>query len=349
MKLGKFLNQIILLISVLIYSSVLISPSYIWFTGFVSLFIPAVLLFNFFLLVYLVAKNKRLLLYPLASLIIGFPFLKASLAVHPDKNSSKDNLSVLSYNVRFFKQLGAENYGNFSDTTMNFAINDDSGIKCFQEFYSHPEWQKLNMLQLISQKNYQYHYENFTPSLNAVHGLAIFTKYPIINKGNISFSDSTLNGAIFADLLIHNDTIRVYNIHLKSMGIEPEQIISEEIEENYKNIAHRLKRGFTARANQVKKVIDHMNTTSHPVILCGDLNDLPYSYTYSKLNRRLNNAFESAGNGFGFTFNGKLPFLRIDNQFADDSFIVTDFKTLDSVKTSDHFPIKGFYRLENEE
>jgi endonuclease/exonuclease/phosphatase family metal-dependent hydrolase len=63
----------------------------------------------------------------------------------------------------------------------------------------------------------------------------------------------------------------------------------------------------------------------------------------------LNNAFEEAGNGFGFTYNGKLFFLRIDNQFVDEGLTVTDFRTHRNIPFSDHFPISATYSLDKKE
>ncbi|HEX8532431.1 MAG TPA: endonuclease/exonuclease/phosphatase family protein, partial [Cytophagales bacterium] len=82
----------------------------------------------------------------------------------------------------------------------------------------------------------------------------------------------------------------------------------------------------------------------HKVILCGDFNDIPYSYTYQRMRRQLRNAFEDAGSGFGFTLNDdKLFFLRIDNQFYDKALNVHDFQTHRDVTYSDHFPISATY------
>ena len=106
-----------------------------------------------------------------------------------------------------------------------------------------------------------------------------------------------------------------------------------------------LKKGFQKRAEQLKEVEIYIQNSPYPVILCGDLNDLPYSYTYTRLNKFLNNAFEKAGNGFGFTHNGKLNFLRIDNQFFDSRFQIHSFETIHSIKFSDHYPIKAVYSL----
>ena len=79
-----------------------------------------------------------------------------------------------------------------------------------------------------------------------------------------------------------------------------------------------------------------MNTSPYPIILCGDFNDTPTSYTYKQLSEGLNDSFSNAGLGIGQTYNGKFPTLRIDYILHSPEFELNSFKTTD-VNLSDHF------------
>jgi endonuclease/exonuclease/phosphatase family metal-dependent hydrolase len=80
--------------------------------------------------------------------------------------------------------------------------------------------------------------------------------------------------------------------------------------------------------------------------LCGDLNDVPYSYTYFHLKKYLDNAFEKAGNGFEISLNSPIFYVRIDNQFFSPSIEIFNYQTYQNIEYSDHFPIKVLYGLE---
>ena len=85
-----------------------------------------------------------------------------------------------------------------------------------------------------------------------------------------------------------------------------------------KTIYHQLKGGFEDRAIQVKELEKWIEESPYPVMVCGDLNELPYGFAYGKIRKYLRNSFEDAGRGFGFTYHRKPGFLRIDNQFYDE-------------------------------
>ena len=97
------------------------------------------------------------------------------------------------------------------------------------------------------------------------------------------------------------------------------------------------------RTIQISILKKHMANSPFPVILAGDFNDLPYSYTYFSLKEDLENAFEKKGRGFGFTYNKVLFFLRIDNIFYENPMEVLQFKTLREVDYSDHYPISAVF------
>ena len=77
----------------------------------------------------------------------------------------------------------------------------------------------------------------------------------------------------------------------------------------------------------------------------GDLNETPYGWAYGTIRERLQNAFEEAGSGFGFTLNRSPYFVRIDNQFFSNDWQILQFKTLRTIRYSDHFPLMGEYKL----
>ena len=89
---------------------------------------------------------------------------------------------------------------------------------------------------------------------------------------------------------------------------------------------------------QANKVREEIDRSAYPVIVCGDFNDVPYSYSYLKIGKGLQNAFVQKGFGFGRTFSGISPTLRIDNIFTDKKNTVEQFIRV-SKKLSDHFPV----------
>ena len=223
-------------------------------------------------------------------------------------------------------------------------ISDD--IICFQEFYNRDESQTFNTVQRLAiDRGYDYFFDVSNKNQGGGQfGMAIISKHPIINKGRLtdkSFLESSSNHVIYADIKLNGDTVRVYNAHLESMRIEEQKVINpEELQKNFKDVKKRLRRGFARRASQVDAITRHIKKSSFPVILSGDLNELPYSYAYLKMSKTVENAFEQAGKGFGFTYNGRLFFLRIDNVFySAEHFKATNYKVLRKFGYSDHFPL----------
>ena len=102
---------------------------------------------------------------------------------------------------------------------------------------------------------------------------------------------------------------------------------------------------MTIRAHQVNELMEHIENCPFQVVLCCDLNELPYSYVYHQIKNKLANAFEKGGAGFGFSYNGKIPFLRIDNQFFSSRLEILHYQTPKEINYSDHYPIKCVYSI----
>ncbi|RZK14568.1 MAG: hypothetical protein EOO56_24660 [Hymenobacter sp.] len=100
------------------------------------------------------------------------------------------------------------------------------------------------------------------------------------------------------------------------------------------------------RAWQADTLAARLRRSPYPVLLAGDLNDVPYSYTYSRLASEWQNAWATVGFGPGNTYHGRLPpLLRIDQQFAGPQWQVLDCRIHTEIPYSDHFPVEGLYRL----
>ena len=101
----------------------------------------------------------------------------------------------------------------------------------------------------------------------------------------------------------------------------------------------KLKKAFVLRAGQVDILADHLASCRYPVILCGDFNDTPSSYTYRRLTKKLNDTYIEQGKGlFGATYGGRLPSFRIDYILHTGTFRADDYYKY-PVDLSDHFPI----------
>jgi vancomycin resistance protein VanJ len=89
------------------------------------------------------------------------------------------------------------------------------------------------------------------------------------------------------------------------------------------SLAHRRSslRGYMhgaalVRLAQTTALTDFADAFKGPVILTGDLNSPPRGVWYSRMTRDHQDAFASAGWGFGYTYRSRLPMMRIDYVFA---------------------------------
>ena len=82
----------------------------------------------------------------------------------------------------------------------------------------------------------------------------------------------------------------------------------------------------------------------NPVIILGDFNDTPQSYTYQQLLKGRRDAFIEQGSGWGATYQKPLPFLRIDYILHDEELICTHYQSSSSIK-SDHSLVEASFNI----
>ncbi|GAA0880930.1 endonuclease/exonuclease/phosphatase family protein [Algoriphagus jejuensis] len=339
----KFIAIPVFIVSLILYATVFISPEIFSYIGLLPFFIPITLIVNGFILAILILSWRRLAFFPLLALIIGYKFILITFQIHP-KDEANPGLKVLTYNAaNFFYKT--ETTADLDQNVFTWLAEHPADIKVFQEFRQDFTSATRNALQLIS-KNGEYDYVHHVIEGNPKkrsYGMAIFSRYPIVNHG-IVFDNKESNGAIFADIQVGNDTLRIYNTHLQSMAITPGVLNDyERAQEVYRQTLGKLHRGSLARAQQLSILFEHLSNSPHRVILMGDLNEIPYSYAYFKLSESLDNAFEKAGRGFEFTYNKILFFLRIDHIFADPTLTPVYFNTHREVDYSDHYPVTATF------
>ena len=345
------------LLTLPVYASVWIPPAYFWPAGFVTLLIPAFLGLNSALFIFCLLRRSRRILIPLAVLLLGLRFIMASISIHPYGTkipAANAGLKVISYNLQVLHGGHKQTADQVIAATRILKWLDTCGadVLCLQEYYDKPESRTFNSGERLKAGGYKFRYfsKSWEVANKGLVGMAIYSRYPLKNCSTLEKGIRGNNQLLKADVQSPQGWVRVYNIHLASLRIKEHEIENNntqaEVKRNFLSVFAKIKRGFLLRGLQTNKLEESIADSPYPVIVCGDLNELPYGNTYFRLRNRLNNAFEKAGSGFGFTFKGKIPFLRIDNQFADKAFSITSFRVCKEAVWSDHYPVSASYKLE---
>jgi endonuclease/exonuclease/phosphatase family metal-dependent hydrolase len=96
--------------------------------------------------------------------------------------------------------------------------------------------------------------------------------------------------------------------------------------------------GMIARSGQANTVAMDMRDSEVPVIVCGDFNDVPYSYVYNTMLGDKVDGFKECGSGFMHTFRGGKKMVRIDYIFHDKALEGLSYYKKD-LSYSDHYPV----------
>ncbi|MDY0779870.1 endonuclease/exonuclease/phosphatase family protein [Tenacibaculum sp. IB213877] len=322
-KLLYFVNSLCAAILLFAYFLPYISPKTVPLFSVLSLAVPLLIIINVGFFVYWLIRLKKYLILSGVVLGIGLVFSSPFFKISGKKTFLNDDVKVMSYNVRMFNFYKWIEDEAVDEKIVEFINQKDPDILAIQE-YHHSD-----------KRNLQYPYSYFVPkSKHKNFGLAIFSKFPIINKGSLDFKESA-NNAIFIDIKKGKDTVRVYNVHLQSLKINPTK--ENFGQENSEKLIERLEIGFQKQATQTEQFLAHEKQWKGKKIVCGDFNNTAYSWVYRQISKGKKDAFAQAGSGLGKSFNYVFP-MRIDFILTDPSSEINNYQTFKH-KYSDHFPI----------
>jgi len=355
----KFFRIIIILLNIVAAISLalaclcsFVNPKTIWWIGFFGLAYMYLLAINIgFIAFWALFGKKKIMLISLIPILIGWSFIGKNLQWFekeiPEDEIDK-SIKVFSFNVQGFEQMNQKQPDGKTLNIFDFINEKDPDIICLQEFVYNRWHKELNEKRITARLKLTPYYHNELHHEDYGSGVATFSKYPIIHK-ELIYSDNTANACICSDLLIGADTVRVYNIHLKSVGFQNEEkeLLDNVVKREYdrsdvrvaKTIIRQIRNSSFIRAQQVERLSSHIAQSPYPVIICGDFNDPPTSYSYRKVRGNRKDAFVEAGFGRSTTFDiGRIASLRIDCILYSDDFKAYNYES-PRVLLSDHFPV----------
>ncbi len=296
---------------------------------------PYLIFGNILILPYWLIRRRWLWsLIPTITLLCCIPYMGTLYQVQfSEIPQTKSGFKIASYNVALF---GREISGFKANDILAEMKKQNVDIFCIQEY----------MEQLGDKKVSELYDTYFTSMAKGKDDMVIFShRFPIKDSGIIEFGN-TNNSGMWADIDINGKTIRVFNVHLETTGfnrtlrkISKLEQRGSHLDENriVKAIYGNYTRGMVVRAAQSKLVASEIEKSPHPVIVCGDFNDVPYSFTYNTMKGSLVDGFKECGEGLMETYRGR-KLTRIDYIFHAPTIKGESYTLLD-LNYSDHNPV----------
>ncbi|NDE77770.1 MAG: endonuclease/exonuclease/phosphatase [Chitinophagaceae bacterium] len=351
-----YANWLVVLLFLLSCLIPLLHPQQWWWVSMMGLSFPVLLLLVVcFFFGWLILLKFDLIFISLIALGLGYKSIAVFIGFNAPLTFATDpggrSIRVVSWNVARFIELARNN--NKGSTTrkkmLSLLKEQRADVLCLQEFYTSENPEFYDNIRAIQQTlGFRYYYFPFDKDGDRnYYSSIIFSKFPIVDSSFLRYPrPSQPEALVQADIKVGPDTIRFFTTHLQSQRFDKidywrmQKIKSREDSLVYHSIpiVAKLKRGIVIRSMQADIIDQVRNNSPYPVVITGDLNDVPNSYTYFKVRGSLKDAFLEKGYGIGRTFRSLSPTLRIDYIFTDSRFSVVQFKR-EKKDYSDHYMI----------
>jgi endonuclease/exonuclease/phosphatase family metal-dependent hydrolase len=364
----NLLDCILFVVTVVVIAGVVLSWAARWINpatygamAALGLVMPLLFSANFLCLLYWVIRWKKMALAPLAVVLfflfgVTMYFKPHFTQSYSDTSRDRSLVDVMSYNVRGMMETidhDERNYVSSMDNIISVVDSLRPGILCLQEFQSTRNYPRQHFEDALPNLPYNIVRYNITRDEDGLGwGLAIYSRYPVARSGHFDFEGST-NSIIWADLAVNSDTVRVFNAHLQTTSIsatDQEFIVNMGFvgdstrTSKFRQMVGKLKNNSILRATQADTLALSISASPYPVIVCGDFNDTPVSYTYRRITRGLRDSFREAGIGYGYTYRGFFNLLRIDYILHSKGIESVEYSSPE-FDYSDHNPVAVRLRL----
>lgn len=353
---GKMISFLILLVNlvaavlmVVTAYSPYITPEEYPLLSCAGLIFPFFLLIDIAFLLFWLVFHHRYAGLSLLAIIICLPPIRTYFPINLRSNDLPSaRIKILSYNVMSFDN---DKLTDGENPIVKYLAKSNADILCLQEYAVSQDSQHVNQRYVdMMLKSYPYKDITSVGDCSIGNKLALYSRFPIILSHKISYK-SAFNGSIYYELNIAGDTVVLINNHLESnkLTLKDRNNYAEILssiktgsvkKENARPLLYKLADASVIRAAQARtiaKVIEESPYKS--MIVCGDFNDTPLSYTHRVIANRLNDTFTRSGRGLGISYNQRKFFFRIDNILVSPDFKSYNCQVDRFIKTSDHYPI----------
>ncbi len=323
------------------YISSMVMPNRYGVLSLVALSFPYAYLLGLIMLfpIYIADKGIGICFFIILSLCT--PHMLRYVGFSSDAATEEGDIVIMSFNVMVSSKfttkegLRPKEWAEFKQI---IEAKPSPDIICFQEINDQAE---------IGLKN---DYPSMNFYRDPKKGALIMTRFPIVDKGVVD-KDQRNNGTIWTDLSLNDRLLRIYNVHLQSHRISQAsydnitlaEVSAENFTIGFAEAIRKYRETVPMRARQAEKLKTHANEFSGAIIMSGDFNDSPMSFAYRTLRKGMADAFMKNGKGWGTTWKGRIPLLRIDYILYDDKALIN--KNYDCISTplSDHNVIKASF------
>jgi endonuclease/exonuclease/phosphatase family metal-dependent hydrolase len=350
-KLALGFNCLLAVSLFICYLAPFVNPANFWPVAFFSMAYIPILFINLVFLVGWLFRYQWMALISGICILLGIGFIPRAIGFHTDdfplQKASSTNIRMMTYNVYDFLNQEEDNHDNTNRQIYQILREQQPDIVNMQEYFVHNSDRGAtadSIKKVLHTPYYWFRVLKITPYDST--GLAIFSKYPIINRDTIPLIKGIATEGIYVDIKVGNKMLRDYCFHLQSTQFDRgENDYLEKLSHDGKpnlhqsrNIGSKLKWAFIKRGQQVIGLKQQLAQCPYPYIIGGDFNDTPLSFVVNYMDDGLTDAFREKGSGLGITFYGQFPGFQIDHIMVSKQFNVLNYHIIKQ-QLSDHYPV----------
>ena len=330
------------------------NPEYLTIPSVLCLALPYFVTLSIILIAFWVLQ-KRIVFTALGVLTIvacGAPITRVMPLGHSkDATEGAQTFSIMSWNVIHTRDIRKPDWpGN---RAVEYMVNSGADIIALAELNNFSSQELVNASPaLIDSLNRIYPYKAGLTNKD----IKIMSKYPVERTGVTNQSDYGEARFDFFKVSLPGHPLTVAMVHLYSYDLSEEerQVVTDiksvntaksSVKEFKGSIMQKLRNAFRQRAENARELREEIDKTSGPLIVCGDFNDVPNSWTYDiVMGDDMRDAYTETNFGPRHTYNLHAFYFHIDQMLYRGDIEALSLK-VGKINSSDHYPLLGTFEF----